>query len=165
MTFGLFRESLACTCSNWAIAPWSKKNGRQNLPTLATAQQAAGVARGGYVIRECTGTPEVLLLATGSEVQLAIAAAESLEASGTRARVISLPCLEWFDAQDAAYRESVLPSSVTARVAVEAGATLRFRHRDAERAERGRAGAKHACDGDQRRGERLRCAAPLLPCC
>jgi len=97
---------------------------RQNLPTLATAQQAVGVARGGYVIRECTGTPEVLLLATGSEVQLAIAAAESLEASGTRARVISLPCLEWFDAQDAAYRESVLPSSVTARVAVEAGATL-----------------------------------------
>ena len=98
---------------------------RQNVPTLdlPVSEVWAGVARGGYVVRECDNA-SVLLLATGSEVQLALAAAEVLETEGTGTRVISLPCLEWFDQQDASYRDAVLPPSVTARVAVEAGATL-----------------------------------------
>jgi transketolase len=83
---------------------------------------AAGAARGGYVLAEASGgIPSVILLATGSEVQIALAAREALEAEGTPARVVSLPCLEWFEEQDADYRESVLPSSVAARVSVEAG--------------------------------------------
>jgi transketolase len=97
---------------------------RQNLPTLdrASLAPASGAARGGYVLAEASGgTPAVLLLATGSEVQLALAARETLEADGVPARVVSLPCLEWFEEQDAEYRESVLPSSVAARVSVEAG--------------------------------------------
>ena len=98
---------------------------RQNVPTLdlPVSEVWAGVARGGYVVRD-SDNASVLLLATGSEVQLALAAAEVLEAEGTGTRVISLPCLEWFDQQDASYRDAVLPPSVTARVAVEAGATL-----------------------------------------
>lgn len=97
---------------------------RQNVPTLVDSAKAVlGVDRGAYVIKE-TDNADVLLLATGSEVQLACAAAESLATEGIHARVISMPCLEWFDAQDAPYRESVLTSSVQARVSVEAGATL-----------------------------------------
>ncbi|MCF8526025.1 MAG: transketolase [Candidatus Nanopelagicales bacterium] len=98
---------------------------RQNVPTLdlPVSEVWAGVARGGYVVRD-SDNASVLLLATGSEVQLALAAAEVLEAEGTGTRVISLPCLEWFDQQDASYRDAVIPPSVTARVAVEAGATL-----------------------------------------
>ncbi len=98
---------------------------RQNVPTLdlPVSEVWAGVARGGYVVRD-SDNASVLLMATGSEVQLALAAAEVLEAEGTGTRVISLPCLEWFDQQDASYRDAVLPPSVTARVAVEAGATL-----------------------------------------
>lgn len=98
---------------------------RQNVPTLdlPVSEVWAGVARGGYVVRD-SDNASVLLLATGSEVQLALAAAEVLESEGTGTRVISLPCLEWFDQQDASYRDAVLPPSVTARVAVEAGATL-----------------------------------------
>ena len=83
---------------------------------------AEGAARGGYVLADASsGTPDVVLLATGSEVQLALAARETLEADGIAARVVSLPCLEWFEEQDAAYRESVLPAAVRARVSVEAG--------------------------------------------
>ncbi len=98
---------------------------RQNLPVLGTDADAvrAGVARGAYVVAD-SDSPQVLLLATGSEVQLALSAAETLEASGVGVRVISMPCLEWFDAQEQAYRDSVLLPSVRARVAVEAGATL-----------------------------------------
>jgi len=97
---------------------------RQNVPTLVDAPAAiAGVDRGAYILRDADN-PAVLLLATGSEVQLAVTAAEQLAEQGIHARVISLPCLEWFDDQDDAYRESVLPSSVQARVSVEAGATL-----------------------------------------
>ena len=97
---------------------------RQNLPTLVTAADAmAGVRRGAYVVADA-GEPQVLLLATGSEVQLALAAHERLAAEGIAARVVSMPCLEWFEAQDRAYRDSVLLPSVQARVAVEAGATL-----------------------------------------
>lgn len=98
---------------------------RQNLPTLDLPEETirSGVARGGYIVRD-TDDAKILLIATGSEVQLALAAAEQLEQSGIGARVVSLPCLEWFDAQDQSYRDSVLPPSVRARVSIEAGATL-----------------------------------------
>ncbi len=104
---------------------------RQNIPTYERGTGAAsgntfgsadGVARGAYVLAEAKGgTPDVILLGTGSEVQLAVKARGILEAEGIAARVVSVPCLEWFNAQDQAYRESVLPRSVRARVSVEAG--------------------------------------------
>lgn len=97
---------------------------RQAVPTLVDSTLAYdGVKRGGYVVAD-TPNATVLLIATGSEVQLAIAARDLLAADGIGARVVSMPCTEWFDAQDQAYRDSVLPPSVTARVAVEAGASL-----------------------------------------
>jgi transketolase len=102
---------------------------RQKLPTLAgTAEKAReGLRRGGYVLREATGGPgsvKAILIGTGSELQLAFGAAEALEKDGVPARVVSLPCWELFERQDAAYRESVLPRAVRARVAVEAGVSL-----------------------------------------
>ena len=102
---------------------------RQKLPTLAgTAEKAReGLRRGGYVLREASGGPEsvkAILIGTGSELQLAFGAAEALEKDGIPARVVSLPCWELFERQDAAYRESVLPRAVRARVAVEAGVSL-----------------------------------------
>lgn len=100
---------------------------RQNVPVLdGTEDNAAeGVTRGGYILKEATGgTPEVILLATGSEVELAVEAAATLEGEGTPTRVVSLPCFEWFAQQDEDYRESVLPSSVRARVSVEAGIAM-----------------------------------------
>ncbi len=98
---------------------------RQNLPVLSAdaAVQRDGVARGAYVVAS-DPSPEVLLLATGSEVQLALAAHEQLSAQGIPSRVVSMPCLEWFDEQSPEYREDILPSHITARVAIEAGATL-----------------------------------------
>ena len=94
---------------------------RQNVPFVRRdAAQVTAIARGGYVLADCAGTPELILLATGSEVALALEAAAKLGEAGRRVRVVSLPCCERFDAQDAAYREAVLPSSVRARVAVEA---------------------------------------------
>jgi transketolase len=96
---------------------------RQNLPVFDrdTLASAEGVARGGYVLAEASsGTPEVILMSTGSEVQIAVAARETLEAEGVPTRVVSLPCVEWFAEQDRAYREEVLPPSVRARVSVEA---------------------------------------------
>lgn len=99
---------------------------RQNVPTLDRSRVAGaeGVARGGYVLSDCEGTPDVLLLATGSEVQLALAAQEQLADEGVQARVVSLPCFEWFEAQDAQYRQSVIPAQVRARVSVEAGIAM-----------------------------------------
>jgi transketolase len=100
---------------------------RQNVPVLsATAQLAAdGVARGGYTLVDApSGAPEVLLIATGSELQLAVSAAEVLATEGVAARVVSMPCLEWFASQPEGYRNSVVPPSVRARVAVEAGSPL-----------------------------------------
>ncbi|WP_454878739.1 transketolase [Serratia inhibens] len=95
---------------------------RQNLTQQPrTAEQLANVYRGGYVLKDCAGTPEVILIATGSEVGITVEAADQLSAAGTKVRVVSMPSTDAFDKQDAAYRESVLPSSVTARVAVEAG--------------------------------------------
>ena len=97
---------------------------RQNLPHIPrTDEQIAAIARGGYVLRDCEGLPEAVIIATGSEVELAVAAYADLSAKGRKVRVVSMPATDAFDAQDAAYRESVLPSGVTARVAVEAGVT------------------------------------------
>ncbi len=97
---------------------------RQNLPVLE-GTSTEGVLRGGYVLADSpTGKVDVQLLATGSEVQLAVAAREALAKEGIGARVISLPCLEWFNAQDAEYRNSVILPDVAARVSVEAGATF-----------------------------------------
>lgn len=93
---------------------------RQNVPVLE-GTSAEGVAKGGYVLADSDGTPDVILIGTGSEVQLAVEAKKTLEADGVQARVVSMPCVEWFDAQDAAYRESVIPAGVKARVSVEAG--------------------------------------------
>ncbi|HET8994728.1 MAG TPA: transketolase [Rhodococcus sp. (in: high G+C Gram-positive bacteria)] len=100
---------------------------RQNVPVLeGTREKAAeGVARGAYVLAEASnGTPEVVLLATGSEVELAVAARDTLEAGGVPTRVVSVPVLEWFLEQDQAYRDEVLPPSVKARVSVEAGLAM-----------------------------------------
>ncbi|MEV7208197.1 MULTISPECIES: transketolase [unclassified Streptomyces] len=95
---------------------------RQGVPTYAPNPDAA---RGGYVLADASaGAPDVVLIATGSEVQLAMAAREALEAEGTATRVVSMPSVEWFEEQPRAYRESVLPPSVRARVAVEAGIGL-----------------------------------------
>jgi transketolase len=97
---------------------------RQKLPIYAETA-GGGVIRGGYILRDCdTGEPEVILIATGSEVQLAMGAFEQLNRDGVRARVVSMPCFELFDHQDADYRASVLPQSVTARVSIEAGTTF-----------------------------------------
>ena len=96
---------------------------RQAMPTLDRAEfaPADGVKRGGYVLADCDGDPHVILIATGSELSLAVSAWKELQAKGVPARVVSMPCREWFDLQDAEYRESVLPKHVEARVAVEAG--------------------------------------------
>lgn len=102
---------------------------RQNLPTFDRSSSGDGkvcapvdgVLKGGYVLRDSPAAPDVILIATGSEVQLALAASDALALDGVGARVISMPCREWFDEQDAAYRESVLPAAVKARVTVEAG--------------------------------------------
>jgi transketolase len=110
---------------------------RQNLPTVArgdgeasgdTLGSAAGTARGGYVLAEATGgDPQVLLLATGSEVAVALEAREALQADGVPTRVVSMPCREWFDEQDDEYRDGVLPRAVRARVSVEAGVAQGWR--------------------------------------
>ncbi|MFC3479313.1 transketolase [Kocuria carniphila] len=108
---------------------------RQNLPTFARVDlhpdaegekfaSAEGVARGAYVMADTESTPDVVLIATGSEVELAVAARQQLAEQGVAARVVSMPCREWFDAQDEDYRESVIPSDVKARVSVEAGVKM-----------------------------------------
>lgn len=108
---------------------------RQGLPTLARVDlhpeadgekfaSAEGTARGGYVLADTESTPDVILIATGSEVELALEARKTLAQQNVAARVVSMPCREWFDRQDASYRESVIPASVTARVSVEAGSAM-----------------------------------------
>jgi transketolase len=95
---------------------------RQNLAQQErTEAQLANIARGGYVLKDCDGTPELILIATGSEVELAVAAYGQLSGEGRKVRVVSMPSTDAFDKQDAAYRESVLPKAVSARVAIEAG--------------------------------------------
>ncbi|WP_399483547.1 transketolase-like TK C-terminal-containing protein [Vibrio penaeicida] len=95
---------------------------RQNLAQQERdAAQVADIAKGGYILKDSDGKPELILIATGSEVELTIEAAAQLTAAGKKVRVVSMPSTDAFDKQDAAYRESVLPSDVTARIAVEAG--------------------------------------------
>jgi len=97
---------------------------RQNVPYQARSkEQLANVSRGGYVLMDSDGGPDIIFIATGSEVALAMSAAEALAAEGIKARVVSMPSTDVFDKQDADYRESVIPSAVTARVAIEAGVT------------------------------------------
>jgi transketolase len=98
---------------------------RQNVPTFPRGEQGwattDGVAKGAYVLIDADGLPDVVLIGTGSEVQLAVNAREQLAAKGIKARVVSMPCREWFDRQDQAYRDTVIPPNVRARVSVEAG--------------------------------------------
>ncbi|MBP8283199.1 MAG: transketolase [Chromatiaceae bacterium] len=97
---------------------------RQNLAHMdRDANQMTGITRGGYVLRDCAGTPDAILIATGSEVELAVKAADALAAGGKAVRVVSMPSTDVFDAQDVAYRESVLPRAVNTRVAIEAACT------------------------------------------
>jgi transketolase len=97
---------------------------RQGLPHQArSAEQVASIARGGYILKDSDGTPDAIIIATGSEVAIAMQAAETLAGKGRKVRVVSMPSTDVFDVQDDAYRESVLPGAVRARVAVEAGVT------------------------------------------
>ena len=97
---------------------------RQNLKHMErTPEQLEDISRGGYILRNCEGTPEAIIIATGSEVELAVNAYDELTGKGRKIRVVSMPSTDAFDAQDVAYRESVLPPNVTRRVAVEAGVT------------------------------------------
>jgi len=112
----------------WKVAcevtdqPSSLVFSRQGLPhQQRDSEQLANIEKGGYILKDSAGTPDVLLIATGSEVALAMDAAAELETQGNAVRVVSMPSTDRFDAQDAAYKESVLPSSVTKRVALEAG--------------------------------------------
>lgn len=119
------------TAAAWRAALGRKKGpsclalSRQNLPVASRdARTMAGIARGAYVLRDSKGgPPEIILLATGSEVALALAAAEAVEKKGRRVRVVSMPCAELFDAQDLEWREAVLPHDVRARVAIEAASS------------------------------------------
>jgi transketolase len=118
------------TAVSWAAAvgradgPTALVLTRQALPQQPrTREQGINVARGGYTLLECSGTPEAIIIATGSEVTIAVAAVSALTAAGRRVRLVSMPSTDTFDQQDAAYRESVLPAVVTRRVAIEAGAT------------------------------------------
>jgi transketolase len=118
------------------IAAIERRNGptalvlsRQPLPQQKrTAQQQAAVRRGGYVLIDCVGAPESLVMATGSEIGIAAQAVNSLNERGRRVRLVSMPATDVFDAQDAAYREAVLPKAIGRRLAVEAGATLGWWH-------------------------------------
>jgi len=114
----------------WKVAaevvdrPSSLVFSRQNLPhQTRDSSQLANIEKGGYVLKDSIGTPDVILIATGSEVALAMEAAQELETKGQAARVVSMPCTDLFDSQDAVYKDSVLPGAVTKRVALEAGVT------------------------------------------
>jgi transketolase len=97
---------------------------RQGLPQMQRdAAALENIRRGGYTLLDCPGTPQCLVMATGSEVSLALEAVQQAQAEGLRVRLVSMPCTEFFDAQDVAYRSAVLPPAVRARVAVEAGTT------------------------------------------
>src|SRR3712207_9211854 len=103
--------------------------------TTLFRSSAEGVARGAYVLADASnGEPEVILLGTGSEVQIAVAARERLEAEGVPTRVVSVPCVEWFADQDEAYKDEVLPPTVRARVSVEAGVPMGWREFEIGRA-------------------------------
>jgi len=118
------------TAVAWRLAIESKSTphalvlSRQNLPfQMRSEKQIADIARGGYVLEDCDGEPDLILIASGSELGLAIAAAAELGQTGNQVRVVSMPCTDVFDAQDRDYREQVLPPAITRRVAIEAGAS------------------------------------------
>ncbi len=116
--------AIAWKCALKAGLPSCMILTRQGLvPQVRTAEQMANIERGGYILKDCEGVPEVILIATGSEVQLTVEAGERLSGEGIRVRVVSMPSTSLFDAQPAAYREEVLPASVRARVAVEAASS------------------------------------------
>lgn len=96
---------------------------RQNIPNLP-GTSIEGTAKGGYIIHDSAGTPDVILMGTGSELELAHGAAVELEKEGKKVRVVSFPCWELFEEQSAEYKESVLPANITARVSVEAGSSF-----------------------------------------
>jgi len=102
---------------------------RQALPTLDRAKYAAasGLSKGAYVLADCEGTPDIILIGTGSEVQFCVGAYEKLKAEGVKARVVSMPSTELFEQQPKEYRDQVLPPSVRKRLAVEAGSSLGWR--------------------------------------
>jgi transketolase len=103
---------------------------RQNVPTFPRGEgwgAAQESAKGGYILHDCEGTPDVVLIGTGSEVQLAVEASATLAKDGVKARVVSMPCIEWFNEQSQDYRDSVIPPSVKARVSVEAGIAMGWR--------------------------------------
>jgi transketolase len=103
---------------------------RQGVPTFdrSVLGSAEGTAKGGYVLAEASsGIPAVIIIGTGSEVQIALAARDQLEAQGTPTRVVSMPCWEWFNAQEDSYRQTVLPPGIKARVSVEAGVAMGWR--------------------------------------
>ncbi|MEA3643364.1 MAG: transketolase [Lamprobacter sp.] len=105
-------------------APTALIFSRQGAPHMQRSEeQMRAIEKGAYVLRDCDGTPDAIIIGTGTEVELATAAAEQLSAKGRKVRVVSMPSMDTFDAQDAAYKESVLPDAVKARVAVEAGVT------------------------------------------
>ena len=99
---------------------------RQGVPTLAETKDKAkdGVRKGAYVLVDTEGTPDVIVMASGSEVQWAVAAAKTLAAEGIKARVVSFPSMEWFEEQDDEYKEEILPAGVKARVSIEAGVAM-----------------------------------------
>jgi transketolase len=102
--------------------PTSLVFSRQNLPHQARSdEQVQAISRGAYILKDCEGEPSVIVLATGSEVSISLAAVESLQAEGVKARLVSIPCVDVFEAQDAEYKEQVLPNAVRQRIAVEAG--------------------------------------------
>jgi len=120
-----FETAVAWTAAVERSGPTALVLTRQALPQQPrTAQQQANVRRGGYILIDCEGTPECLVIATGSEVAIAAQAVNGLNAGGRRIRLVSMPSTEVFEAQDEAYRQSVLPRAVGRRLAVEAGATL-----------------------------------------
>ncbi|MEO8609927.1 MAG: transketolase C-terminal domain-containing protein, partial [Chloroflexota bacterium] len=117
------------TAASWHVAMMLKGPAvliftRQDLPVLEGDHIRTGVAKGGYVLADSQGTPDVILISRGSEVHIANAAYKTLTSEGVKARLVSMPSWELFDAQDAAYKGSVLPASVTRRVSIEAGVTL-----------------------------------------
>jgi transketolase len=119
-TSGAYKVAIQAASEN---RPTLMAFSRQNLPQLA-GSSIDGVAKGAYILSDSEGTPELILIGTGGETYLCVDAAEKLRAEGKNVRVVSIPCWELFDAQDEAYRESVLPKAVTKRLAVEAASSF-----------------------------------------
>jgi transketolase len=119
-------ESAAAWCEaiEHTAGPSALIFSRQGLAQMSRTPEAlAAIGRGGYVLADCAGTPECIVMSSGSEVEIALAGVKAASAQGKKVRLVSMVCTERFDAQDAAYRESVLPAAVRARVAIEAGST------------------------------------------